>query len=146
MAAAMGTTVREATLESVVLAVPLGPNTNLHATAFGGSVAAQGILAGWTLVHVRLETEGIPANTVIQWTEIDYLHPIHHDFEVHTLPVETRAWDRLFRSIARWGRGRVRVASEVRCQGVLAAHVTGDYVALDGPPLDESPEGGPPEA
>jgi thioesterase domain-containing protein len=137
LAAAMGTSVRVADIEGVVLSVPLRPNVNFHSTAFGGSVAAQGILAGWTLVHVRLEHQGIQARTVIQRSDVAYLEPIHEDFEVHTLAVDADAWQRFLVSLARWGRARIRVASEVRCRGVLVARVKGDYVALGGEGEDD---------
>ena len=84
LSSAMQVSVESATSESVVLAAPLAPNTNHKLTAFGGSVSALGILAAWSLLHVRLVeagqdceasevaameeellAEGIPANKLI---------------------------------------------------------------------------------
>jgi len=126
----MATEVRAATLERVVLAAPIAPNLNHRATAFGGSVAAQAILAGWALVHVRLEDEGIHARTVIQKSTVSYLEPIRDDFEARAGVVDPRSWRRFRRSLARWGRGRVRVGVEVWSGALLVARLAGDYVAL----------------
>ena len=66
LSAAMRVTVRGATLESVILAAPLEPNLNHKSTAFGGSLSALGILAAWSLVHLRLLEEGVKCEIVIQ--------------------------------------------------------------------------------
>ena len=132
LSAAMGTKVRTATPEGVILEAPLRPNRNHRSMAFGGSVAAQGILAGWTLVHVRLEEEGVVARTVIQRSEVAYLEPVEGDFEAHTVTVDAHAWARFRAAVDRFGRGRIRVTVEIRCAGLLVARVKGDYVALAG--------------
>jgi len=132
LSAAMATEVRSATPEGVVLSAPLAHNLNHRATAFGGSVAAQAILAGWALVHVRLENEGIRARTVIQKSTVSYLEPIHDDFEARAGVPDPRAWRRFRRSLDRWGRGRVRVDVEVWSGPLLVARLAGDYVALLG--------------
>ena len=71
LSAAMGTRVVRADPAEVRLEAPLEPNLNHRATAFGGSVAALAILAGWTVVHLRLRTEGVEARTVIQRSDED---------------------------------------------------------------------------
>ncbi len=128
----MATEVREASPGLVVLTAPIAPNVNHRATAFGGSVAAQAILAGWALVHVRLEHEGVHARTVIQRSTVSYLEPIHDDFEARAGSVDPARWRRFRRSLARWGRGRIRVDVEVRSGALLVARLVGDYVALLG--------------
>lgn len=128
----MGTRIRSADAEGVVLLAPLEDNLNHQATAFGGSVAAQAILAGWALVHRRLDRDGIEARIVIQRSDVAYLEPIHHDFEAHAHPVSEATWKRFRRVFDRWGRARVRVEVEVRSQGSAVARLVGDYVALTG--------------
>lgn len=132
MAAAMGTQVRSADEGGVVLEAPLEPNLNHRATAFGGSVAAQAILAGWALVHLSLEREGLSARTVIQKSDVAYLEPVHHDFQAHALPVSPDAWGRFRRTLARFRRARLRVTVEVRTGRAVVARLAGDYVVLAG--------------
>jgi thioesterase domain-containing protein len=126
----MGARVVRATGAEVVLAAPLPPNLNHRDTAFGGSVAALAILAGWTLVDLRLHDAGIHARTVIQSSRVDYVEPVEDVFEARATPPREPAWRRLFVGLERWGRGRIRLGVEVRSGGLTAATMEGAYVAL----------------
>lgn len=132
LSAALGIGVVEAGPDGVTIEVPLEPNLNHQATAFGGSVAALAILAGWTLVHLRLRAENLITQTVIQNSAVHYDSPIHGGFRAVTEPVEARAWERFTRGITKHGKGRIRVAVNVMADGVAAATFTGAYVALAG--------------
>jgi thioesterase domain-containing protein len=114
----------------VRLRAPLEPNRNHRSTAFGGSVAALATLAGWTLVHLRLVSQGLHARTVIQESTIRYDAPIHVDFEADCRAPAAGAWARFTRTLARRGKGRVRVAVTVEAEGRPAATFDGAYVAL----------------
>jgi thioesterase domain-containing protein len=127
----MGVRVVEAGPGGVTLAAPLHPaNVNHRSTAFGGSVAALAILAGWTLVHLRLRHEGIAAQTVIQNSEVRYDAPIHGTFEAVTAPVPERDWARFTRGIIKHGKGRVHVEVSVGADEAEAASFSGAYVAI----------------
>jgi thioesterase domain-containing protein len=128
----MGTHIRSADAAGVVLRAPIERNLNHRATAFGGSVAAQAILAGWALVYLGLDRDGVDARTVIQRSDVAFLEPIHADFEAHARPVPERAWKRFRRMLERWGRARLRVEVDVRSEGKVVARLVGDYVALAG--------------
>ena len=128
----MAIRVLEAGPAGVSIEAPLGPNLNHRATAFGGSVAALAILAGWTLVHLRLRAEGLVAQTVIQSSDVRYDAPIHGDFQAVTDPVESRVWERFTRAIRRHGKGRLHVSAAVLSEGLPAATFTGAYVAVAG--------------
>jgi len=52
------------------LSAKLTPNLNHQETAFGGSIASLGILAGWTLIHLRLRADLQKYKIVIQKSEI----------------------------------------------------------------------------
>ena len=60
----------------VRLVAPLEPNLNHHGTAFGGSLATIGILAGWTVLHMSLEDAGLTPSLVVRHVELDYLEPV----------------------------------------------------------------------
>jgi len=130
LSAAMATTVVKATPEEVLLGAALEPNLNHRNTAFGGSVGALAILAGWTLVHLRLRADGVDARTVVQRSDVSYLHPVADDFQARALPPDPEAWRRFRRALKRFGRGRVAVRVEVLCGGELVAELDGDYVSL----------------
>lgn len=131
IAAAIGLRVLEASSERVVLEAPLEPNLNHRSTAFGGSVSATAILAGWTYVHLRLRTEGLSPQTVIQESAVRYDAPIRAAFRATTEPVDERAWARFRRMLARHGKGRLRIGARVESAGVDAARFEGAYVSID---------------
>ena len=56
---AMEVSVIGASADEVVIDAPLEPNINVHGTMFGGSAAVLGLLAAWSVMHLRLEAEGI---------------------------------------------------------------------------------------
>ena len=134
LTAAMDVHVVRAEPSGVVLEAPLEPNLNHRDTAFGGSVAALAILAGWTLVHRRLHREGISGRrTVIRSSDVRYVAPVDGAFRA-TCPAPTpEAWARFVRMLERKGMARIAIHGEVTCGGTLAATFEGDYVALGGP-------------
>jgi len=134
LSSAMETRVRTATPLEVVIEAPLAPNLNHRATAFGGSVAALAILAGWTLVHLRLHAEGIDARSVIQRSDVRYLEPIEGTFDARAAEPAPDAWRRFLSSLRRWGRGRIRISVDVREAGALVGSLDADYVSLIGAP------------
>lgn len=126
----MGVRVVDASPEGVTLEAPLAPNLNHRSTAFGGSVAALAILAGWTLLHLRLRSDGVRAQIVIQASSVRYEAPIRGAFRATCGPVEEASWRRLERTLARWGKGRLSVSVSVEDAGGVAATFEGAYVAL----------------
>jgi thioesterase domain-containing protein len=120
----------EAGPDRVRIRAPLEPNLNHRSTAFGGSVAALAVLSGWTLVHLRLASQGLRARTVIQESTVRYDAPIHDVFDAVCEAPAAEAWARFTRTLARRGRGRVRVRASVASEGRVAASFEGAYVSL----------------
>jgi thioesterase domain-containing protein len=133
LSAAMGVTVRFATAQSVALAAPLAPNINHRETAFGGSVSALAILAGWSLVRVRLAARRPKCRIVIQRNCIEYDAPITGDFWAISTLAEPAAWERFERMLERHGRARVRVVCAVESAEGSCARFEGSFVAIDTP-------------
>jgi len=129
---ALGVRVGEASPERVALTVPLEPNLNHQFTAFGGSVAALGILAGWTLLHLRLRSEGIRARSVIQTSEARFLAPVHGPFRAVAAAPESAPWERFLATLERRGRGRLRLNARIDEGGLERAVLTGSYVSFAG--------------
>jgi thioesterase domain-containing protein len=130
LSAALGLRAVDVGGDRIVLEAPLGPNLNHQATAFGGSVSAVAILAGWATVHFRLRAAGYAALTVIQDSSIRYDAPIHSAFRAASTPVDDVTWSRFTRALARRGKGRVPVDVAVEADGRVAATFHGRYVAL----------------
>jgi thioesterase domain-containing protein len=129
---ALGVRVREASPLRVALQVPLEPNLNHQSTAFGGSVSALGILAGWTLLHLRLRAEGIQARSVIQKSEARFLLPVRGAFQAVAVAPEDAVWARFLATMERRGRGRVRLATRIEEDGLERAKMVGSYVSFAG--------------
>lgn len=130
ISAAMGAAVVEAGPEGVVLRAPLGPNINHRATAFGGSVSAVAILAGWALVHTLVRRAGSDARTVIQRSGIYFHLPVKDDFEARALAPTPQEWARYVESMERWSKGRLHIRVEVSCRGQVVGIVDGEYVTM----------------
>ena len=112
----------------VRLEAPLEPNLNHHGTAFGGSLATLGILAGWTVLHMSLDEAGIAASLVVRHVELDYLAPVSGDLVAEsTLPLDE--WPRFVDTLQQGRRARIEVHSLLRGDAE-AVRVRACYVAL----------------
>ena len=130
LSADMGVTVLQAGARGVVLEAPLEPNVNHRATAFGGSVAAVAMLAGWALVHFRLGAEGVAAETVIHRGDMRYDSPIHGPFRALCERIADKPWQRFTKAITKHGRGRIGVVVRIETGGAAVATLVASYVAL----------------
>jgi thioesterase domain-containing protein len=139
ISAAMGVRVKAAADDEVRLQAPLDRNINHRSTVFGGSAAAVAILAGWSLLHVRLGHSGHGSRIVIQRSSIDYTHPIEGDFEAVALAPRRTDWERFVRTLTRRGRGRIELVAELRRNGSKLGECTGTYVVLP-PDTEEEDE------
>jgi thioesterase domain-containing protein len=116
----------------VELGAPLAPNRNHRHTAFGGSVAAVAILAGWGWLRARLAPRAPELELVIQRQEMEFLRPIDADFTARCAAPAATAWQRFERALVARDRARLELAVEVRCRGRVGATFRGAYVALAG--------------
>lgn len=114
----------------LALAAPLAPNLNHTGTAFGGSMSALAVLAGWALVHVKLRERGIENRLVIQRSTLDFDAPVDGDFTATAVLPAAEDWDRFLRTLERHGRARVKVATTVACASGVRARHEGTYAAF----------------
>lgn len=124
LSAAMGVQVKVATPEHVLLWAPLAPNINHHQTVFGGSGAALAILSAWTLLHLRLEHNGVDAQLVIQRSSMEYQRPITGDFQALCKFADDAIWSRFRATLERRGRARMTLNAYL----LHAAHEMGSFV------------------
>lgn len=126
----MGISVLAVDASGARLAAPIGPNINHRNTVFGGSASTLAILAAWTLVHVHFREEtGSPGRVLIQRSSMEFLRPMHGDFEAFCPAPPTAEWERFIQAIHRRGRGRILLGAEVFCDGERAGVYQGVYVA-----------------
>lgn len=130
ISAPMGITVVESAPSAIRLRAALTPNLNHRSTAFGGSVAAVGILSGWCLLRVNLGAfEPLP-DIVIQRTRVEYLDPIHTDFDALSLRPTDEKWDRFLRALTRRGKARLDIETGIYAGDQRVGHLSGEFVAL----------------
>ncbi len=127
---AMGISVLSIEAGTLTLQAPLAPNINHRQSVFGGSAAALATLAGWALLHVRLEQEAIPARLVIQRNTMEYLRPIRGSFTARAALEQPERWKLFTSTLARRGRARIAVSAVLEEQGHIAGTFTGQFVAL----------------
>lgn len=131
---AMQVSVVQASPEEVVLSAPLAPNINHRETVFGGSASALAILAAWSLLHTRLEAEGLASRLVIQRNSMSYEQPIVGAFTATAAAPDDLAWKQFLRVFKRMGKARITVASVLHFGGMVAGRLEGEFVALGVPP------------
>jgi thioesterase domain-containing protein len=127
---AMQVKVLRVEVDDVTLEAPLAPNINHQATVFGGSASAVAILAGWSLVYVRLTAAQIRSQLVIQRNTLHYDHPITDSFTARAYLRDPSGWDGFSRTLARRNRARLTVCCDLESGGVRAGRMEADYVAL----------------
>ncbi|MFL6625462.1 MAG: YiiD C-terminal domain-containing protein [Vitreoscilla sp.] len=130
LSAAMQVSVRAVDADGVTLAAPLAPNINHRETVFGGSASAVAILAAWSLLHTRMQSEGLHVRLVIQSNTMDYDKPIFGAFTARSSLAEPDQWPRFMRMLARMRRARLRVNSVLESDGAVVGRLTGEFVAL----------------
>lgn len=126
----LGATVAAYDGGSIRVAAPLAPNLNHRGTAFGGSLSALGILAGWALLHLNLRARGIEARLVIQRSGMDYDAPVLGDFTATARLPDPAEWERFLATLARRGKARVTVRGHIGSAEGDAGAFDGAYVAL----------------
>lgn len=129
LTAALGARVEQYGGGSVRLSAPLAPNLNHRGTAFGGSLSALAILAGWVLVHLELRERGVEARLVIQRSALDFEAPVDGDFTATATLPEAAAWSRFLATMARHRSARVTVAATLACASGPGGRHEGVYVA-----------------
>lgn len=130
LSAAMQVSVLSVNVDAVILSAPLTPNINHKRTAFGGSIATLGILAAWSLLHVRLLEEGLACEVVIQSSHVDYAKPITGAFTASSSLADASGWPRFLTTLVRRKVARVEVRSQLSSEGGDAGCFHGRFVAF----------------
>lgn len=127
---AMQVRVLSVDVSGVRLGAPIEPNINHRNTVFGGSAATLAILSGWTLIHTRLRDAAFPSRIVIQRSSVEYLSPVHTDFEAFCPAPDPERWSRFLAGLRRRGRARILLNAELTGADGVAGSFEGAYVAM----------------
>jgi thioesterase domain-containing protein len=127
---AMAIEVREASADRVQVRAPLAPNINHRDTVFGGSASAVAILAAWSVIRVRMQTEGLEGRIVIRRNTMSYEQPMAASFTATAGTPDPAEWAKLRAALARGRPGRVRVTAVLECQGSKGGELDGEFAVL----------------
>jgi len=114
----------------VVLSARLTPNLNHERTAFGGSISAVAMLAGWSILRQRFFGEPHVPTLVVHRSESRFDRPVTDDFEAYVTDMTQEKWDEFRLCLERHGKARIELNSVVTCGGEVCARLSGRYVAL----------------
>ncbi|WP_273430230.1 YiiD C-terminal domain-containing protein [Chitinibacter tainanensis] len=127
----IGLSVASASPHLIELAAPLAPNINHKCTAFGGSLYAVAVLAGWSMVFARLHVAGLHAHIVIQDAQIEYLLPVVETINARCELASDGEFERCLKLFNRKGRGRIELAVQIVTAQGVAVRFRGNYVIHD---------------
>jgi thioesterase domain-containing protein len=125
----IGIVVESADDGAVVLRAPLAANANYKGTAFGGSLYSLAVLTGWAWVTRYLAARGLPADTVIQESNVRFLTPVQGELRARAAAPPAAQIDKFRKMLQRAGRGRIRLRVDINHGGALAALFDGVYAA-----------------
>jgi thioesterase domain-containing protein len=130
LTAAMAVSALSVEPDRVVLEAPLEPNINHRGTVFGGSASALGILAAWSLIHLRLVATAPAHRLVIQRNTMTYDAPIEGAFTATGHFDDDTDWPRILGMLERRGKARIGAAAELSYAGRSAGRLAAEFVAL----------------
>ncbi len=111
------------------LTAPVALNSNHLRTAFGGSINALALLAGygalWSLLRDRSD-----AHVVVQASSIKYLRPVRQEIRAVCLDLTSARSEEFERDLRRGRKARLSLRVVVEEEGETAAEFDGRFVAL----------------
>lgn len=113
--------------EALVLSAPLAPNHNHLGTAFGGSLAALAMLAGYSLLWLELEERA--AHVVISKSEMRFLRPVTTELRASCQRPNESRMATFKEEFASQGKARISLEIIIGTKEEPAVIFTGLYVA-----------------
>ncbi len=116
--------VAELNTNSIRIEAPVpGINSNIHNTAFAGSIYSVCALTAWGLVHNRLLADDIKADVVIESAEINYIKPIK-DTIISSCQLDASLFEDFNRRLDEIGKNRMLLKVQVHEQEKLTAEMS----------------------
>lgn len=120
---------------ALVVSAELAPNTNIHGTAFAGSLYSVQALTCWGLLYLELKRRQIDASIILASSKIDYHTTVTAGFEAHCQDPELAA---AFDQLTQQHKLRRSLTSSVTQDSVSASLFSGEYVLRMNPPPQSS--------
>jgi thioesterase domain-containing protein len=115
----------------LVITAPLDPNINDKGTAFGGSISALMMLAGWGLLVMESTAIDMQCDIVIQRGHVVFDRPVSSLIRVECNLPASDEWERFLHRYQRKGRARIALNPQVLDeQGGVAVRFPCEYVAI----------------
>jgi thioesterase domain-containing protein len=127
LAAAMDLAVVDCRGATLTARAPLGPNRNLHGTAFAGSLFSLCALTGWGAVWLALRRRAVAGLIVVAESRIQYRKAVTGDIVCRCTP-EAEAVEALAAEFAAGGRGRLALACTIDVADRRAVNFDATYV------------------
>jgi len=115
---------------TVTVAAPLTPNQNHADTAFGGSIATIGIVAGYSLLHLIFLERQLSTRILIQKSSTEYLRPIDEDMTATSSVPNPALLEEFLETMKRKRRARMEIESNILSRKAIAATHRGLFVAM----------------
>lgn len=112
----------------LVLTAPLEPNHNHMGTAFGGSLSALAMLAGYGLIWLVLGDQ--EAHVVVRRAAISYSRPVRGELRAVCMAPGEPEITRFREQFACKGKSRMTLRATVEEDGEIAVEFEGTYVAI----------------
>ncbi|HPE62269.1 MAG TPA: YiiD C-terminal domain-containing protein [Thiolinea sp.] len=121
---AMGFTIVALTDGQLQVTAPLAPNSNIHGTAFAGSLYSVATLTAWALAYHWLERLPFATELVLGKADIHYRQPVQGALQCHLAP-DAAVRTRFLQAVEQHGHGRVTLEVNINdaafWQGTLVA-------------------------
>lgn len=121
--------VAKLTDNTIKLSAPLYENRNHYGSAFGGSIATIGIVAGWAILTYKIKKENIPTTLVIKSSHTEYKLPVQNDFYAEVI-IEQNEWNNFKSKISEKGKAGISVTSKIISNGNICSEQQSIYVGI----------------
>ena len=105
---------------------PLEPNTNIHGTAFAGSLYAIQALTAWGLLYLQLKLAGIDASIIHASGQIEFTKPVTGDIFARS---SFAGHNNSLNNMASTGKVKLELVTEVVANDQVASRFSGIYLA-----------------
>ncbi len=121
----MGVQIEQYSGNALTLSAPLSLNINHQESAFGGSLYALAVLAGWGLMQLKLSERMLDCNTVISGAEASYQVPVFDDLVCSAiLPDDAEDF---FTRLSDAGKATTKMSSQFMDGDKVAMELLGTY-------------------
>ena len=130
LAKAMDVEVIDVSKYTLTLKAPLCSNSNMHGTAFGGSLSSLALLTGWSLIHTQVSDQWLAqGDLVIAEAHIFYEKPVATDL-VAQAKVDQEQLAQFFENYKEKGKARLAVEIEVKTDKGTGCRMEGTYALI----------------